>query len=127
MPIALVNSLEASESMVMPASVAPVASPHAFITKGSLTLMQMISSTPLAAKSSLVRMKLGTWAEWQVGVNAPGTAKSATLRPFSFSPSATGSGPLSPICTSVASGSLAPLEIVIMSLTLSLRLPVTTI
>ena len=50
------------------APAAPVASPQAFITNGSLTETQIISSTPLAANSSLVRIKLGTWAESQVGV-----------------------------------------------------------
>ena len=110
--------------MVIPAAVARVASPQGFITKGSLSLMQMISSTPLAANWSLVRMKLGTCAEWQVGVKAPGTAKRATLRPLSLSASATASGPFSPIFTSVASGSLAPVEIVMTSLTLGLRFAV---
>ncbi len=52
----------------MPALVAPVDSPQAFITKGSLTETQMISSTPLASNLSLVRMKLGTWAVVQMPV-----------------------------------------------------------
>jgi len=54
--------------MLRPASVAPVASPQDFITKGSFTLMQMISSTPFSSNCALVRTKLGTCAEWQVGV-----------------------------------------------------------
>lgn len=66
--MALVKLASASPSMVIPAAVAPVASPQAFITKGSLTEMQMISSTPLSAKALAVRMKLGTWAVEQVPV-----------------------------------------------------------
>ena len=68
MPIALVKALLTSPSMVMPAAVAPVASPQARITNGSLTEMQMISSTPLAFRSPATRMKLGTWALLQVPV-----------------------------------------------------------
>ena len=44
---------EGSPSMVIPAAVAPVASPQAFITKGSLPARQTISSTPLASKPRL--------------------------------------------------------------------------
>ena len=58
----------ASALFVIPAAVAPVDSPHAFITKGSLTETQITSSTPLAASWSFVRMKLGTCAIEQVGV-----------------------------------------------------------
>ena len=102
--------------MVSPASVAPVASPHAFITKGSFTETQMISSTPLPSNWALVRIKLGTWAEWQVGVKAPGTAKITTLRPLTLSAMATGSGPDAPSWTNVASGRVSPTVMVIHGL-----------
>src|SRR3546814_16972431 len=51
----------------------------------------------------------------QVGVNAPGTEKSATLRPLKKSSDCTCSGPFSVIFTKVVLGSLSPLLIVILS------------
>src|SRR5262249_19780844 len=45
----------------------------------------------------------------QVGVNAPGTANSTTVRPLVMSPTVTACGPVSPISVSFASaGSLSP-------------------
>ena len=84
------------------------------MTKGSLTEMQMISSTPLASNWPFVRIKLGTWALVQVEVNAPGTAKITTLRPLTLSATVTGFGPSAPSPTSVASGSVSPADIVII-------------
>ena len=68
MPIALVKAASASASRVIPAALAPVASPQAAITKGSLTETQRISSTPFASNCGFVRMKLGTWAVVQTPV-----------------------------------------------------------
>ncbi len=76
--------------------------------------MQTTSSTPLAANSFLVRMKLGMWAEWQVGVNAPGTPKITTRRPSSIGPSSTFSGPSAPMRSKVAPGSLSPSSIALL-------------
>ena len=114
MPMALVKALCGSPSIVMPAAAAPVDSPQAPITKGSLTETQMISSTPLASNLSLVRMKLGTWALVQVEVKAPGTAKITTLRPLTLSATEVGFGPSAPSSISVASGSVSPADIVIV-------------
>ena len=46
MPTAFVYSLSGSPNIVIPAAVAPVISPQAETTCGSLTLMQSISSMP---------------------------------------------------------------------------------
>ena len=51
------------------------------MTKASLTEVQAISSTPFAASASRFSTKPGRWRAEQVGVKAPGTAKSATVRP----------------------------------------------
>ncbi|GAY34930.1 hypothetical protein CUMW_277550 [Citrus unshiu] len=54
---------------------------HAFITNGSLTLMQRISSTPFDFNSSPFSMNPGTCFKLQVGVKAPGTPKRMTFLP----------------------------------------------
>ena len=55
---------------------------HAPRTNGSLTEVQTISSTPFAFSSSAFSTKPGRCFAEQVGVKAPGTANSATLRPL---------------------------------------------
>jgi len=50
----------------------------------------------------------------QVGVNAPGTENSATLRPAKYSPELICCGPSGVAFTIVTSGSLSPTEIVIV-------------
>ena len=106
------NTLAPSDSSVIPALAAPVASPQARITWMSLTDTQITSSTPLARRASMLRMKLGIWAEWQVGVKAPGTAKITTLRPLVRSATLICSSPVSPSRLKDASGSLSPTEMV---------------
>ena len=64
----------------------------------------------------MLRMKLGTWALWQVGVYAPGTAKITTLRPAVRSPRLTSSGPSAPNRIRFASGSLSPVDMVMVFL-----------
>src|SRR3546814_19542024 len=66
--------------MVMPSACAPL--PHAPMTKASLTAVQAISSMPFAFSSSALSTKPGRCLAEQVGVKAPGTEKSATLRPL---------------------------------------------
>ena len=44
--------------------------------------MQATSSTPFAFSASILSTKPGRWRAEQVGVKAPGTEKSATLRPL---------------------------------------------
>lgn len=51
---------------------------HAPITKGSLTEMHAMVSTPLAFSCSALLMNPGAWSLLQVGVKAPGTANSTT-------------------------------------------------
>ncbi len=109
----MVNSEAASDSMRMPAAIAPAPSPQASITCGSLTATQTMSSTPLARSWSATRMKLGRcWVE-QVPVKAPGRPNSATLRPAKSSAAGTGAMPSGPFSRKVVSGSLSPVAIVI--------------
>ena len=54
--------------MRIPAASAPVASPQASITCGSLTATQTISATPFARSASATRMKLGRCSVEQVPV-----------------------------------------------------------
>ena len=49
------------------------------MTNGSFTDRQATVSTPLAASSSERSTNPGRWWSEQVGVKAPGTAKSTTL------------------------------------------------
>src|SRR3546814_17240000 len=51
---------------------------HAPITKATLTAVQTISSTPFALRSAALSTKPGRCLAEQVGVQAPGTEKSAT-------------------------------------------------
>ncbi len=110
-PVASASAPDASPRSVIPAALAPVASPQALMTNGSLTVTTMISSTPFARIASAVRTTLGIWTPLQVPVNAPGIPYMTTFRPFSFSARLTCTGPLSLIATSVTSGSLSPVEI----------------
>ena len=52
------------------------------MTNGSLTEIQMISSTPLAANASLVRIKLGTWAVLHVAGKGAGQGEIHNFAPF---------------------------------------------
>ena len=54
------------------------------MTKASFTDTQAISSTPLAVMASASAMKPGRCFCEQVGVKAPGTANSTTLRPAKY-------------------------------------------
>nr|ACN29265.1 unknown [Zea mays] len=54
---------------------------HARITKASLTETQATVSTPLARSSPALATNPGRCFWVQVGVNAPGTAKSTTFFP----------------------------------------------
>ena len=102
--------------MCSPAAAAPEDSPQAFITNGSLTETQTMASMPLAASASALLTKLGRWLSEQVGVKAPGTANSATLRPPKMSEVDLGSGPLGPMATKVASGRVSPTAMVMAGL-----------
>jgi len=78
------------------------------MTNASFTDRQTISSTPFSLIVSELWMKPGRcWFE-QVGVKAPGSANTTTLRPLKNSPVFTGWGPLSVIFIRVASGILSP-------------------
>ena len=107
------NSAFGSASIRIPAAVAPLCSPQASITWGSLTETQTIASTPFARSASATRMKLGRcWVE-QSPVKAPGSPKSATRRPAKSAALSTGLIPSTPFSRKVASGSLSPGAIVI--------------
>src|SRR3569623_470779 len=110
-PTARANSPLPSASIVT-LSPASLALPQAPITKASLTLVTAISSTPFALISSALSRNPGKWRAEQVGVNAPGTATSATLRPAKNSSELTASGPFSVALTMVVEGSLSPTETV---------------
>ena len=86
----------------------PVCFSQAPITKTSLTPVTRISSTPFALMAAACSMKGGRWFIEQVGVKAPGTAISTTLRPGKMSAEARGAGPSSVITVKVASGTLSP-------------------
>ncbi len=64
----MVNAEDASDSIRIPASSAPVASPQASITCGSFTATQTISATPFSRRASATRMKLGRCSVEQVPV-----------------------------------------------------------
>src|SRR5262245_6670070 len=74
----------------------------------SLTATQAIVSMPRARNASACWMKPGMCLRWQVGVNAPGTAKSTTRLPRKTSAMPRFCGPFSPMVTKVASGSRSP-------------------
>src|SRR4029078_479886 len=83
------------------------------MTKASLTERQAIVSMPLA------RVALGFWTKpgkclaEQVGVKAPGNAKSTTLFPLKTSSVVTSFGPFSVMMCSFAEGILSPTLMVI--------------
>ena len=87
---------------------------HSSITNTSLTAMTAISSTPFALNSSARFTKGGMWLLWQVGVNAPGTAKRTTFRPPKNSDAFTCSGPSGVTFTSVPSGMDEPFSMAMM-------------
>ena len=120
-PTALVNSPLPSATMrTLPAE--SLAFPHAPMTKASLTERQTISSTPLALIARACSRKPGRCFREQVGVKAPGTAKSTTRLPLKTSPTVTSFGPPSPISLSFRSrGSVSPALIAMSS---SFRPPV---
>ena len=77
---ALVKAPQVSASiLILP--VAPWASPHAFMTKGSLTARQATSSMPLAFNASKCVKYPGKWVAEQPGVKAPGTPNNTPFLP----------------------------------------------
>src|SRR3546814_8313334 len=112
-PTACANSPLPSASIVtLPSALADL--PQAPMTKASLTAVQAISSTPLPFSSSAFSTKPGRWRAEQVGVKAPGTENSATVRPAKKSSEATCSGPFSVILTKVVLGQRSPFELVMV-------------
>ncbi len=110
-PTALVNSPLPSASMH---TVSPTccASAHAPITNGSLTDRQATVSTPFSFSWSWRTTKLGRWKSEQVGVKAPGTAKSTTFPEPSTSAVCTWVGPSGPNVITRTSGILSPTAMV---------------
>src|SRR5690349_18105422 len=90
------------------------------ITNASFTDTHQISSTPLPFSASKFWMKLGTCLAEQVGVKAPGSAKTAIFLPFTRSSTLKVFGPtVQPLPSTsmnscnVPAGSLSPTLIVI--------------
>src|SRR5689334_25077882 len=94
----------------------PSRSPQADMTNGSLTEMQAISSMPLPLSSLALSTYDGRWRAEQVGVNAPGTANSATRLPLKNSPLVVGLGPSAVATVSGTSGRGSPTWMVIIYL-----------
>src|SRR5262245_6253000 len=90
-----------------------LARPHASMTKASFTATQAMRSIPLSRRLSAFTTKPGRCALEQVGVNAPGTEKSATRLPAKSVSVFTFSGPFSPMRPSSTLGILSPTLIVI--------------
>jgi hypothetical protein len=88
--------------------------PQAPITKASFTERQTTLSTPFFEKSAACSTNPGRWRAEQVGVKAPGSAKSTTFLLAKISSVVSGAGPLSVMCISVAEGTLSPTLIVIV-------------
>src|SRR5579875_303698 len=106
MSTALANSaLPSARNSILPS--APVAFSHCFMTKTSLTPVTATASTPFFLKASTLLRKLGRCRLLQVGVKAPGTANSATLRPLKTSSVVLGFGPSAVITRKVALGTLS--------------------
>src|SRR5579862_1624599 len=107
MSIALAKSAlpSARKSTLSPA---PVDFFHASITKTSLTPVTAMVLTPLALKAAALFKKLGMCMLVQVGVNAPGTANSATFLPLKMSSVVFGLGPSAVMTRNVALGNLSP-------------------
>src|SRR5579859_4635937 len=78
------------------------------MTKASLTERQAITSTPLLLISEASCLKPGRCLAEQVGVNAPGSANSATFLPPKNSSVVTGLGPSAVARVRVTLGSLSP-------------------
>src|SRR4051794_17628890 len=109
-PIALVNSpLPSDRNSTLPCP--PELFDHASRTKGSFTATQTTLSTPFCLKTSALAMKPGRCFRWQVGVKAPGTAKSTTFLPPKTSAVVNFSIPSGPSTRKVASGKLSPMLI----------------
>uniref|UniRef100_A0A8R7QPP5 Uncharacterized protein n=1 Tax=Triticum urartu TaxID=4572 RepID=A0A8R7QPP5_TRIUA len=87
-PSARVSSMLPSDSSCT-SSPRPRLSFHAFITKASFTETHATVSTPLARSSPAFSMNPGRCFCEQVGVKAPGTAKSTTFFPAVSSPTVT--------------------------------------
>src|SRR6185437_10207133 len=86
------------------------------MTKASLTDRQAITSTPLPLISAARCLKPGRCLAEQVGVNAPGSAKSATFLPLKSSSAPIGLGPSGVASVTVTLGSLSPTLMVIRRL-----------
>jgi hypothetical protein len=83
---------------------------QAAMTKGSLTEMQAIVSTPFFLMSSAAATKRGMCLALQVSVNAPGSAKATTFLPGANSYSVViAVGPCGPIMCNVALRTLSRL------------------
>ena len=85
------------------------------ITKTSLTPVTSTSSMPLAFIAAAFSMKPGRWFMLQVGVNAPGTPISTTLRSAKMASLVRGAGPSGVSTVNVASGMMSPSLIMILS------------
>ena len=113
-PIALVSAAEPSATMVM-SSVTPADLPQAPMTKASLTDRQTMASTPFALMAAACSTKPGRCLAEQVGVNAPGTAKSTTFLPLNRSSVETSFGPSAVARISFIDGMASPTLIWLMS------------
>ena len=78
------------------------------MTKASFTAMQAIASTPLARNASACSLKPGRWRAEQVGVKAPGTPNSTTVRPAKNSAVSCSWGPSGVARMSLTEGIVSP-------------------
>src|SRR5262245_45865412 len=106
-PSAFVYSALPSASMSTLPSVF-CALPQAFMTNASLTDRQAIAPAPFARISSARSTNPGRCLESHVGVNAPGTENSTTLRPLKYSSALIFCGPSFVASVSVPEGILSP-------------------
>ena len=88
------------------------------MTNTSLTPVTAMVSTPFFLKASAFLRKLGMCRLLQVGVNAPGTANSATFLPLKTSSVVFGLGPSDVMTRNVAFGSVSP-TLIVMGVVLS--------
>src|SRR5690606_24445705 len=110
-PRASVKSALPSAS-IMTLSPAPWSQPQASITKTSLTDPRAMLSTPLARMASACWMKPGRCLAEQVGVKAPGRAKTTTFLPPNSSSVETSLMPSAVFILSFVLGILSPTLIV---------------
>jgi hypothetical protein len=107
MSMALANSpLPSARKSILPS--APVDFFQASMTNTSLTPVTAMLWTPFAFIAAALFRKLGMWRLLQVGVNAPGTANNATLRPLKTSSVVFQTGPSVVMTRNLASGNRSP-------------------